>query len=77
MKYKQHLYDFVTKKCVPKYQPYDRNCHSRNELFNDWTSLISNIFSKMKCCALCGFVKSSQSTFQKEKKKPIMIKFLL
>jgi hypothetical protein len=33
--------------------------HSRNELFNDWTSLISNTFSKMKCCALCGFVKLS------------------
>ncbi len=59
MKYKQHFYDSVAKRHVKKYQPYDHSWHSRNELFNDWTSLISNVFPKMKCCALCGFVKLS------------------
>jgi hypothetical protein len=38
MRYKQHVYDYVKKKNVKQFQPYDYSWHSRNELFNDWTS---------------------------------------
>jgi hypothetical protein len=70
MTYKQNIYDFVTKWHVQQYQPYDCGLHSRNELSNDWKSLILNTFSKMKCCALSNFckIKPSLSSFQKRKK---------
>jgi len=35
MKYKQIIFDSIARRHAYKYQPYDRNWHSRNELFND------------------------------------------
>ncbi len=59
MTYKQNVYDFVARWHAQQYQPYDCDWHSRNELFNDWKSLILNFFSNMKCCVLSNFVRLS------------------
>jgi hypothetical protein len=44
---------------VQQFQPYDCSWHSRNKLFNEWTSFNLNTLTKLKCYVLCGSVKLS------------------
>jgi hypothetical protein len=69
MRYKQHIYDYVKKNHAQQFQPYDRSWHSRNKLFDDWTSFNLNTFTKIKCCALCGYAKLSHHNEHFKKRK--------
>jgi hypothetical protein len=38
-------------------QPNDYNWNARNELYDKWINSSTNVFQKMKCCAICEIIR--------------------
>jgi hypothetical protein len=51
------VYDCVWQRQMEHCQPNDYNWNARNELYDKWINSSTNVFQKMKCCAICEIIR--------------------
>ncbi len=67
MRFKKYVYDRVQYQQMQHYQPYDQSWNASHQILHDkWINCSTNVFQKMKSCALCGIIQLNTQIFNKK-----------